>query len=109
MLKKLIISLTFTLFSLPSIAVDSAPRQNITNLRVEGSAGFIGFDTTFSSPSSCKGKRVWVDLTDEVGRVKYSTALMAFAADKPVNIRANTSSTDLLFGACRLYDIYVTK
>ncbi len=109
MLKQLIVSLTFTIFSLPSFAVESVPHQEITNLRVEGSSAFIGFETGFSGSSTCSGTRVWINLKDEVGRVKYSTALMAFAAGKKVVLRANPTSSGLVFGACQLYDIYVTK
>ena len=109
MIKKLVISFTFTLFSLPSFAVESVPTQEITNLRIEGTAGFIGFNTGFSGSGTCSGTRIWIDLKDEVGRVKYSTALMAFAAGNKVSLRAHSSNSGLVFGACKLYDIYVTK
>ena len=52
---------------------------------------------------------MWININDEVGRVKYSTVLMAFAAGKKVALRAHPSSHGLAFGACQLYDIYVTK
>lgn len=109
MFKKLIISLTFTILSLPSFAVENVPHQEITNLRVEGSAAFVGFETGFAGSSTCSGTRVWININDEVGRVKYSTVLMAFAAGKKVALRAHPSSHGLVFGACQLYDIYVTK
>jgi hypothetical protein len=109
-LKKTIVSLAFTLLSLPSFAtVESVPKQKITNVRVEGSAGFIGFHTGFLGSSTCGGNRVWIDINDEIGRIKYSTALMAFASGKEVIIRADTSSVYLRYGACKLYDIYVTN
>ena len=107
--KKVLAITTLSLFSLFASAVESIPQQEITNIRVEGIYGFIGFSTGFSSPSTCGGNRVWVDLSNEVERIKYSTALAAFTAGKKVNIRANERSRGVVFGACQMYDIYVTK
>ena len=109
MLKKLAAVLTLTIASTLAIAVESVPQQQITNVRVEGIYGFIGFDIGFSSPSTCGGNRVWIDLREETERMKYSTALAAFTAGKKVNIRANERSRGVVFGACQMYDIYVVK
>ncbi len=109
MLKKIIICATFTIISFQSFAVESVPQQEITNLRVEGTSGFIGFESGFTGSSTCSGTRVYINLQDEVGRIKYSTALMAFAAGKKVALRALPSSSGLVYGACQLHDIYVTK
>ena len=89
-------------------SVESVPKQEITDVRVEGQYGFIGFSNTFPSGSSCKGNRVWINLKEEVGRVKYSTALTAFASGKQVILRS-FSNAPVVFGACELYDIYVSK
>lgn len=82
----------------------SAPRQKVENLRVEGVAGLIGFSNNPSS-TECTS-RFWVDLNDEVDRIKFSVAMMAFSAGKEVLLRADTSKTKA-YGACRLYDIFV--
>ncbi len=97
------------MLSLNSFAVEQLLHQEISNLRVEHSYGFIGFNVAFSGSMTCSGNRVWINLNDEVGRVKYSTALMAFASGKKVVLRALPSSSGLVFGACQLHDIYVTK
>ena len=110
MYKNVILSLFFTVFSLSSFAVENVPNQKITNIKIEVSKGFIGFDADFPAGSTCSGKRIWVGLDDEVGRAIYSTALMAFAADKTVMMLAHPSSAGTaVLGACKLYDIYVVK
>jgi hypothetical protein len=88
--------------------VETVPKQEIANVRVEGSYGFIGFSNAVPSGSTCKGNRVWINLNEEVGRVKYSTALTAFASGKQVILRS-FSNASVVFGACELYDIYVLK
>ena len=91
-----------------AIAVEGAPAQKIDNLRVEGTFGFVGFSETFPIGSECSGNRVWIDLKDDIGKIQYSTALAAFAAQNTVSLRANPSAPKT-FGACKIYDIYVVK
>ncbi len=110
MFNKVIVSLLFTVFSLSSFALEPVPNQKISSIEIEVSKAFIGFDADFPAGSTCSGKRIWVGLDDEVGRVIYSTALMAFAADKTVMMQAHPSSAGTaVLGACKLYDIYVAK
>jgi len=93
---------------LSSAEIVSVATQNLPSVRVEGNAAFLYLETPFDSTVSNCGGRVWINLNDEVGRVKYSTALMAFASSKAVNIRAN-SAAPKMFGACELYDIVVLR
>lgn len=90
--------------SMPAVADIEAVTTTVTNLRVESSYGFIGT----AQPLPTCGGRVWVDMNSVLGRAAYSTAMMAFAMGKTVAIRAYTESTHV-FGACNLYDIYVTQ
>jgi hypothetical protein len=84
--------------------VQGTPATVITNLRVESSYGFIGYAEAMPN---CGG-RVWVDMTTPLGRAVYATAMMAFSTGKSVVVRADDASTRV-FGACNLYDIYVTQ
>src|SRR5712691_4799344 len=74
----------------------------IANLRIEGTAGFIGLTQSMASSSTC-GSRVWVDMTTPLGRSVYATAMMAFTTKQPVVIRAYEES-QRIFGECNLYD-----
>ncbi|WP_104403441.1 hypothetical protein [Vibrio penaeicida] len=104
-MKKLVLLLSL-IFSYQSIAaVVAVPNQKISNLRIEGVAGFIGLNTAFEPSSNCGG-RVWINLNEEIGRLKYSTAMMAFASGKIVSIRANNEGARI-FNECQLYDIVV--
>ncbi len=94
-------------FSFPAQAALVASTGLITNLRIEGNAGFVGLEHTLSSTSTC-GSRVWVDMTTILGRSIYATAMMALAAGKTVVVRAFEESTRV-FGECALYDIYVIQ
>jgi len=85
-------------------AVVAAPKQKIVGLRVEGVAGLISFSVN-PSDTECIS-RYWVDLREETEKVKFSVAMMAFSAGKDVNLRASPDSNKV-FGACKLYDIYV--
>ena len=78
----------------------------VPNLRIEGNVGFIGVSQPLSG-SSCAG-RVWVDMTTEAGRAAYATAMMAFAMEKNVYIRADDTSSQTA-GACKMYDVYLTQ
>jgi hypothetical protein len=90
--------------SMPAVAAIEEVSTTVTNLRAESSYGFIGT----AQPLPTCGGRVWVDMNSVLGRAAYSTAMMAFAMGKTVVIRAYTESTHV-FGACNLYDIYVTQ
>lgn len=94
--------LSFNVFA----SVVHAPQQKITNLRVESYAGLIGFSIN-PSDTDCIN-RYWVDLRDEVEKVKFSVAMMAFASGKKVILRANPLASKV-YGACKLYDIYVVE
>ena len=85
-------------------AVISAPQQKIVNLRVEGTAGLIGFSKN-PTGTDCVS-RYWVDLKDEVEKVKFSIAMMAFSAGKDVVLRADPEKSKM-YGACKLYDIII--
>lgn len=76
----------------------------IANLRIEGNYAFIGLAQPLPAPC---GNRVWVDMTSQLGRAVYATALVAFNAKQPVTIRGKDDN--LLFSACGLYDIYVAQ
>ncbi|CCN34330.1 exported hypothetical protein [Vibrio nigripulchritudo SO65] len=104
-MKKLVL-LSILAFSCQSMAaIVSVPSQKISNLRIEGVAGFIGLNNAFESSSNCGG-RVWINLNEEIGRLKYSTAMMAFASGKVVSIRADNEAARV-FNECQLYDIVV--
>jgi hypothetical protein len=80
----------------------------IASLRVEGSYGFIGLSQPWASSSTCGGGRVWVDMTTPLGRSVYATAMLAFSSRQTVTIRA-FEEHPIVFGACTIYDIYVTQ
>ena len=98
-------TVTFSLLMFNANAtLQGTSATTITNLRVESSYGFIGFA---QSMSNC-GDRVWVDMNTALGRATYATAMLAFSTGKPVIIRADDAGTRV-FGACNLYDIYVSQ
>lgn len=77
------------------------------NLRIEGSAGFIGLSQPFAQPHGYGGgTRVWVDMNSSIGRATYASAMMAFAMKQNVVIRAFEDSAKV-FGECQLCDIVV--
>jgi hypothetical protein len=75
----------------------------ITSLRIEAGAGFIGFSPNWQPAGTC-GTRVWVDMSSPIGRAVYATALSALNAKQTVTIRADDAS-QRMFGECNLYDI----
>ncbi len=93
---------SLSLMSLPAGAAMQSTSTTVANLRVEGSWGFIGVTV----PLPVCGSRVWVDMSNPLGRTVYSTALMAHSTGRSTTIRAYDESTRV-FGACQLYDIYV--
>ncbi|KPF68951.1 hypothetical protein IP84_07040 [beta proteobacterium AAP99] len=82
-----------------------ATTGQITNLRIEGATGFIGFTPNWQPAGTC-GVRVWVDMRDPVGRAMYATAMSAFSNKQVVLIRAFESSPRV-FNECQLYDIFI--
>jgi hypothetical protein len=76
----------------------------VTDLRVEGTYGFIGMG---QSTGSC-GSRYWIDMSTDLGRSIYATAMMAFSTERNVYLRADDTGTRV-FGECPLYDILVTR
>lgn len=83
--------------------VTSAASGLVTTLRVESTIALITLPTALGS--DC-GARVWVDLSTGHGKAAYSTAMLAYAMGKPVSVRADDAG-QRLFGACRLYDIWM--
>lgn len=76
----------------------------VSNLRVEGSYGFVGVS---QSIPNC-GDRVWMNMTVVQDRVAYATAMMAMTTGKTVVVRAHDDG-ERVYGACKIYDIYVTQ
>jgi hypothetical protein len=98
------LALSTGLLSSASAALLSTASQ-VANLRIEGSAGFIGLSQPFAQPHGCgSGTRVWVDMNSPIGRATYASAMMAYAMKLPVNIRAWEESAKV-FGECQFYDI----
>ena len=90
----------------PASAALLATASQVANLRIEGSAGFIGMTQPFTQPHGCgSGTRVWVDMNNPIGRAAYASAMMAYAMKLPVTIRAFEDSGKV-FGECQLYDIF---
>lgn len=94
-------------FADPAQAALLSTTGQVSNLRIEGSAGFIGLSLPFAQPHACgSGTRVWVDMNSPIGRATYASAMMAFAMKQNVVIRAFEDSAKE-FGECQLYDIVV--
>lgn len=68
-------------FAVPAQAALLSSTGQVSSLRIEGTAGFIG-------------------------RTTYANAMMAFAMKQNVTIRAHEDSAKV-FGECQLYDIWV--
>lgn len=95
------------LISMPAQAALLSSTGQVANLRIEGTAGFIGLSQPFAQPHGCGGgTRVWVDMNSPIGRATYASAMMAFAMKQNVVIRAFEDSAKV-FGECQLYDIVV--
>lgn len=90
----------------PAHAALLATYGQVANLRIEGTAGFIGLSQPFAQPHGCGGgTRVWVDMNNPIGRATYASAMMAYAMKQPVTVRAFEDSAKV-FGECQLYDIF---
>lgn len=90
----------------PASAALLATYSQVANLRIEGTAGFIGLSQPFAQPHGCGGgTRVWVDMNSPIGRATYASAMMAYAMKLPVTVRAFEDSGKV-FGECQLYDIF---
>ena len=60
-------------FSSPASAALLSTTGQVANLRIEGTAGFIGLTQPFAQPHGCgSGTRVWVDMNSPVGRSTYA-------------------------------------
>jgi len=95
-------------FAVPAQAALLSSTGQVSSLRIEGTAGFIGLSQPFAQPHGCGGgTRVWVDMNSPIGRATYASAMMAFSMKQNVVIRAHEDSAKE-FGECQLYDIYVT-
>lgn len=93
--------------AVPAQAALLSSAGQVSSLRIEGGAGFIGLSQSFALPHGCgSGTRVWVDMNSPIGRATYASAMMAFAMKQNVAIRAFEESAKE-FGECQLYDIVV--
>ncbi len=91
----------------PAQAALLSSTGQVSSLRIEGSAGFVGLSQSFAQPHGCgSGTRVWVDMSNPIGRAAYASAMMAIAMKQNVVIRAFEDSAKQ-FGECQLYDIFV--
>ncbi len=79
----------------------------VPNLRVESGYGFIAVSNVFTG-TTCDTTRAWVNMSTDQGRAAYATAMLAFMTQKSVVIRLDDTSLQI-FGACALYDIYVSQ
>ena len=102
-----VVLLTFGLISANAQAALIYGGGTIPNLRAEAGYGFISVSGGFAG-TTCDPTRVWVDMNSVQGRTAYATAMLAFASDKSVVIRLDDTTTRI-FGACALYDIYVSQ
>lgn len=102
--RSFVVMTMFASTALSSHAALQGTTTVIANLRIEGTYGFVGFA---QSMPAC-GERVWLDMNSVIGRATYATAMLAFSTGKLVTVRADDQSTRV-FGACNLYDIYVSQ
>lgn len=79
----------------------------ISSLRIEGTVAFIGVSSAFAGSTQCDS-RVWLDMSNPIGRAVYATALTAFQNKQEIWIRAHEEGARV-FGACILYDIYIAQ
>jgi len=110
-MNKLVCFLIILSFSVTTLSASSSFSGKLQHVRVESSYGFIDTDGSlgFGTALGCSNDRVWVDLRDDVGRVAYSTALAALAGQNTVSIRANESSSNIVYGACKMHDIIIHR
>ncbi|AIW21382.1 hypothetical protein F0267_24665 [Vibrio coralliilyticus] len=99
----MVISASFTQAAVLEVTTSLS---KVSAVRVESKWGFISFSN--QSQSACSNGRVYVDLDSEYHKISYSTALAAYMSGKSVTIRADDAAAKV-FGACRIYDIYVTN
>jgi hypothetical protein len=103
---KALAALAVAAFTSPACAALLTTTGQVANLRIEGTAGFIGLSQPFAQPHGCSsGTRVWVDMNSPIGRATYASAMMAYAMKQTVTIRAYEESAKV-FGECQLYDIF---
>ena len=91
--------------SVNPLAITGTSIGKIVGIRLEGTAGLITLPSNvIAGTTECQ--RVWVDLTQDSDRTAFSVAMMAFADDMTVTIRA-VSNGKIRHGACDFYDIYI--
>ncbi len=90
-------------------AVSGSHTGKALSLRVEAVYGFLTLEGTlpWAEEAGCNEKRVWIDISEDSGKLQYSTALAALAAKNNLYVRAYTDSNKIVFGACKLYDIII--
>lgn len=86
------------------IAVTTS-ESRISAVRIESKYELVSFSNR--SESECGQGRAYLDLDNEYHKVAYSTVLAAYLAGKQVSIRIYDDSA-LVFGACKIYDVYVS-
>lgn len=108
---KLFLLMFILSFSASAFSASTTFTGKIQSLRVEYLYGFIEVDESlvFGTTHGCSNERVWVDVNGEIGRVAYSTALAALAGQNTVKIRVSESSSNIVYGACKLHDIVILR
>lgn len=79
--------------------------SKVSAVRIESKYALVSFSN--QSDSDCSKGRAYLDLDNEYHKVAYSTALAAYMSGKSVAIRTYDNSS-LVFGTCKIYDIYVS-
>ena len=74
----------------------------VQSVRAESGVVFVSLDTSLPV---C-GNRVWIDTSTIHGKNAFTISSLAFAAVKPVQVRAYDES-QRINGACALFDIQV--
>ena len=108
-MKKALLLLLFLTGTFKAFATSEPYTAKIAHVRVEATYGFITMEGVlpWGSRLGCSTSRVWLDLQDEIDKIKYSSALAAMLAGKTVFIRAVDAPNNTVFGACKLNDIVV--
>jgi hypothetical protein len=108
-MKKVSIFVLFMFILVNAHATSDPYTAKIDHLRVESVYGFITMEGVlpWGDALGCSKSRVWLDLRNEIDKIKYSTALAAMMAGKKAYIRVVDVPNNLVFGACKLNDIVV--
>ena len=108
-MKKYFFAVLLLLAPCISWAASQSYVAKVKYVRVEGNYGFVGMEgeLPWAEQLDCSGERFWIDLNNEVDRIKYSTALAAMMTKKRLYVRVQTSSDTKIFGACKNYDLMV--